>query len=213
MMMMMSNIMKWWCCCWIFDSKQKRPGLHTSERTIVPRTVIFSEAGHSALIILKSGISSDIIISVKISAACWKLHFNRHCQKCCTFLEPISNSAANWDILTYFWNLNILLCWDSVQPISNCKYFLTQLSPLIGICLHDVHCTQSVSIQPNSVAHGAFTGIVIMYKFRLVWSWNFNPTAARYSPFQFLADTEVFKTFWVGCIVYLYIFKNQIISL
>ena len=30
-----------WCWWWIYDSKQKRPALHTSERTIVPRTVIF----------------------------------------------------------------------------------------------------------------------------------------------------------------------------
>ena len=37
----MSNIMKWWCWCLIYDSKQKLPALHTSERTIVPRTVIF----------------------------------------------------------------------------------------------------------------------------------------------------------------------------
>ena len=41
MMKMISNIMKCWCWCWIYDSKQKRPALHTSERTIVPRTVIF----------------------------------------------------------------------------------------------------------------------------------------------------------------------------
>ena len=26
---------------WIYDSKQKHPALHTSERTFVPRTVIF----------------------------------------------------------------------------------------------------------------------------------------------------------------------------
>ena len=38
----MSNIMKCWCWCWIYDSKQKHPALHTSERTIVPRTVIFN---------------------------------------------------------------------------------------------------------------------------------------------------------------------------
>ena len=37
----MSNITKCWCWCWIYDSKQTRPALHTSERTIVPRTVIF----------------------------------------------------------------------------------------------------------------------------------------------------------------------------
>ena len=37
MMIMMSNIMKCWCWWWIYDSKQKRPALHTSERTIVPR--------------------------------------------------------------------------------------------------------------------------------------------------------------------------------
>ena len=29
----------------IYDSKQKRPALQTSERTIVPRTVIFSSEG------------------------------------------------------------------------------------------------------------------------------------------------------------------------
>ena len=33
----------WWLCwCYIYDSKQKHKELHTSERTIVPRTVIFS---------------------------------------------------------------------------------------------------------------------------------------------------------------------------
>ena len=32
-----SNVMK----CWIYDPKQKHQELHTSERTIVPRTVIF----------------------------------------------------------------------------------------------------------------------------------------------------------------------------
>ena len=37
----MSNVMKSWCWCWIYDSKQKHQALHTSERTIVPRTVIF----------------------------------------------------------------------------------------------------------------------------------------------------------------------------
>ena len=32
----------WWLCwCYIYDSKQKHKELHTSERTIVPRTVIF----------------------------------------------------------------------------------------------------------------------------------------------------------------------------
>ena len=41
MMMMMSNIMKCWWLWWMYDSKQKRPALHTLERTIVPRTVIF----------------------------------------------------------------------------------------------------------------------------------------------------------------------------
>ena len=45
MIMMMSTIMKCWCWCLIYDSKQKRPALHTSERTIVPRTVIFSSEG------------------------------------------------------------------------------------------------------------------------------------------------------------------------
>ena len=33
----MSNVMK----CWIYDPKQKHQTLHTLERTIVPRTVIF----------------------------------------------------------------------------------------------------------------------------------------------------------------------------
>ena len=33
--------MKCWCWCWIYDPKQKHQALHTSERTIVPRTVIF----------------------------------------------------------------------------------------------------------------------------------------------------------------------------
>ena len=28
--------------CWIYDPKQKHQALHTSEHTIVPRTVIFS---------------------------------------------------------------------------------------------------------------------------------------------------------------------------
>ena len=37
----MSNVMKCWSWCWIYDPKQKRQALHTSERTIVPRTVIF----------------------------------------------------------------------------------------------------------------------------------------------------------------------------
>ena len=35
------NVMKYWCWCWIFDPKQKHQALHTSELTIVPRTVIF----------------------------------------------------------------------------------------------------------------------------------------------------------------------------
>ena len=41
----MSNVMKCWSWCWIYDPKQKRQALHTSERTIVPRTVIFSSEG------------------------------------------------------------------------------------------------------------------------------------------------------------------------
>ena len=32
---------KCWCWSWIYNSKQKQRALHTSERTIVPRTVIF----------------------------------------------------------------------------------------------------------------------------------------------------------------------------
>ena len=42
----MSNVIKCqmsWkcrCWCWIYDPKQKQPELHTSEHTIVPRTVI-----------------------------------------------------------------------------------------------------------------------------------------------------------------------------
>ena len=44
----MSNVIKCqmsWkcrCWCWIYDPKQKQPELHTSEHTIVPRTVIFA---------------------------------------------------------------------------------------------------------------------------------------------------------------------------
>ena len=30
---------------WIYDSKQKHPALHTSERTFVPQTVIFTFKG------------------------------------------------------------------------------------------------------------------------------------------------------------------------
>merc|ERR1712016_248846 len=41
MIMMMPNVMKCQMSMSIYDSKQKRPALHTSERTIVPRTVIF----------------------------------------------------------------------------------------------------------------------------------------------------------------------------
>ena len=37
----MSSVMKYW----FYDPKQKPPELHTSERTIVPRTVIFSSEG------------------------------------------------------------------------------------------------------------------------------------------------------------------------
>ena len=40
-----TNVMKCQMSMSIYDSKQKRPALHTSERTIVPRTVIFSSEG------------------------------------------------------------------------------------------------------------------------------------------------------------------------
>ena len=41
--------------------------------------------------------------------ACWKLHFQRHCQNCYTLPYCSQYPFANLDILTYFWHINIFL--------------------------------------------------------------------------------------------------------
>ena len=63
-----------WCWWWIYDSKQKRPALHTSERTIVPRTVIF----YSYLIIFNSCAKSCCHHIVNLNAIFFKGYYGDH---------------------------------------------------------------------------------------------------------------------------------------
>ena len=58
--------MKCWCWCWIYDPKQKHQELHTSERTIVPRTFIFIIVVVFILIVL---------LCLFVSVGVWSIQF------------------------------------------------------------------------------------------------------------------------------------------
>ena len=113
--------------------------------------------------------------------AYWKLYFNSHCQKCCTLLEPISISAANLEILTYF----------STPVDLKLQIFVTQFSPWMPYW-DLVTWWQQVNALSQS-KYNQIQGIVMLCTNSRMFDlfWYFNPIALQHSlhPVSYLSTT------------------------